>query len=232
MNRNDNCSSSQFPSVLIFASELLVTQCLKVLLENIRDLTVLGVANTFEGLNASIAGEKPNVILVYVGEDDRGKVDFVRTVAKASPTSKIVLLVSPENKLDQTSALKAGVTGILTTNQGAKVLSRAIQQVASGEVWLNQKLIEQLIGVNGQRSEKQEFGRPYTTEGLTKREIDVVRLVAIGLNNKNISKNLNISEATVRHHLSSVYSKLHIDDRLNLAIYAFQMKIVEPSAAK
>ena len=64
---------------------------------------------------------------------------------------------------------------------------------------------------------------------LTKREVQIIELVGYGMNNKAIAQRLEISEATVRHHLSSIYSKLQVVDRLNLAIFAYQTGIVKPT---
>ena len=97
-----------------------------------------------------------------------------------------------------------------------------------GDLWLNQKVVDQLLGSNGnvKNGSKGDHHGSHVHE-LTPREIEIIKLVAYGLNNKDIAKTLKISDATVRHHLSSVYSKLHIDDRLNLAIFAYQTDIVK-----
>jgi DNA-binding NarL/FixJ family response regulator len=113
------------------------------------------------------------------------------------------------------------------------MLVRAIRQVAEGGVWLNQKLIEQLIGgtQNGHNGNGKANGfEDLKTDDLTNREREVVEMVGRGMNNREIAKRLFISEATVRHHLSSIYSKLHVADRLNLAIYAYREGIIEPPA--
>jgi DNA-binding NarL/FixJ family response regulator len=87
--------------------------------------------------------------------------------------------------------------------------------------------MDQLLNgsVNGGGSHK----RGSRVHELTKREIQIIELVGLGMNNKAIAAELKITEATVRHHLSSIYSKLHVEDRLNLAIFAYQTKIVKPT---
>ena len=134
--------------------------------------------------------------------------------------------------MDQTAALKLGVTGIVSANRSPRVLIRAIKQVSEGGVWLNQKIIAQLLdNNNGLDNEKAKRNGFFKDNDLTSRELEVIEMIAQGMNNKDISNKLFISEATVRHHLSSIYSKLNVDDRLNLAIYAFQNGIAQSQSA-
>lgn len=212
--------------VTILATHKLISECLKALLQRDRDLSVIDVAGSNADLLDKLSRKQPDVVLICLMENEGKKIDVITDVFKAAPQTRVVILSGPNSSLDQPASLKLGVTGIVGTNQNVKILVRAIRQVSEGGVWLNQKLIEHLVGGtsngNGKTDEYSRVG------DLTHRELEVVEMVGLGLNNKEVSKKLFISEATVRHHLSSIYGKLNVEDRLNLAIYAYQRRIVEP----
>ena len=217
--------------VSAFATYNLVRNYLQLLLEGDRNLSVLDIVGTTEDLIEKVAFNQPDVVLICLIENEGKNIKVIEDLRRLSPQMKVVILSSPDSQLDQTAALKLGVTGIVGTNQNARVLTRAIQQVSDGEVWLNQKLIEGLLNNNFSSDDGKTRSRNfYREDALTNRELEVVRMIGLGLKNKDISERLFISEATVRHHLSSIYSKLNIEDRLNLAIYAYRQRIVAPQS--
>jgi DNA-binding NarL/FixJ family response regulator len=120
----------------------------------------------------------------------------------------------------------AGASGVLTKDRSGEHLALAIRKVHGGEVWLGRgpmaHLIEELAwnphaaAIDAERSH---------IATLTAREREVVELVSAGLNNKAIASSLHISENTVRHHLTSVFGKLDVPDRLALAVYAFRHQL-------
>jgi DNA-binding NarL/FixJ family response regulator len=215
--------------VTILSTCNLINDCLKVLLESDRELKVLDIVNTESELIQKVSQNPPDVVLVCLMDNEGKNINVIPELFKVAPQIKVVILSTPNSMLDQPEALKLGVTGIVGTNQNFRTLIRAIRQVSEGEVWLNQKLIAQLLGGNFYvANDNSKTKGLYGENDLTNREREVVRLVGMGLNNKEISKKLHISEATVRHHLSSIYSKLYVEDRLNLAIFAYQQGIVQP----
>lgn len=226
MNAFFSNPSRRKTSVTILATYNLVRNYLQLLLASDRELNVIDTVGTTEELLQKVSQNKPDVVLICLMDNENKTIEVMPDLLEAAPQTKVVVLSSPDSLLDQPAALKLGVSGIVGTNQNIKVLVRAIRQVAEGEVWINQKLIAQLLGggSNG-NSKHKDF---YADDDLTKRELEVVGMIGQGMKNKDISSKLYISEATVRHHLSSIYSKLNIDDRLNLAIYAYQQRIVQP----
>lgn len=215
-------------TISVLASLELVSDYIKALLESDKSLKIVQVAEDHSTLLEMAAANPPDIALLCLLDDEGQQIGFIADLAQRAPGVKIVVLSSPNSKLDQPASLKLGVRGIVGANQNTRVLKRAIQQVFEGEVWLNQRLMDQLLngstknGINGAR-------RGFHVHELTKREIEIIELVGYGMNNKAIAKRLEISEATVRHHLSSIYSKLQVVDRLNLAIFAYQTGIVKPS---
>jgi len=223
-----NNISHRKTKVIVLATYALVRSSLHLLLESDRELRVLDVAGTASELIEKVSQNKPDVVLICLMENEGKNIDLMTDLLKVAPQTKAVILSSPNSLLNQPSALKLGVTGIVGTNQSTRVLIRAIRQVSEGEVWLNHKVIAQLLDNSFNSTSNGKYKNKGLLRGddLTKRELEVVRMIGLGLNNKEISKKMYIGEATVRHHLSSIYSKLNIEDRLNLAIYAHQQGIV------
>ncbi len=223
-----NNISNRKTKVIVLATYALVRSSLQLLLETDRELRVVDVAGTTLELIEKVSHNKPDVVLICLMENEGKNIDLITDLFKVAPKTKAVLLSSPNSLLNQPSALKLGVAGIVGTNQSPRILIRAIRQVSEGEVWLNHKVIAQLLGNSFNSTGNGKYKNKGLLRGgdITKRELEVVRMIGLGLNNKEISKKLCIGEATVRHHLSSIYSKLNIEDRLNLAIYAYQQGIV------
>lgn len=223
--------SRKTTKVTVLATLTLDRTYLHTLLDDDRQLSVIDTVGGREDLLRSVNRNAPDVVLLCLLKNEGENLDMLEDLFKAVPQTKVVILSSPDSQLDQPAALKIGVTGIVGTNQSTKVLVRAIRQVSEGEVWLNQKLIAQLLGKNFGSEGAAPRSRSLYNDDLTHRELEVVRMIGYGMKNKEISKKLFISEATVRHHLSSIYGKLNIEDRLNLAIYAYRQRIVQPSAS-
>lgn len=233
MFRNGN-SSRKTINVILFTGYKLVRDQLGFLLETKSEIVVKDYASTPKELLQKCSKLKPDVVLFCLMEDEVENVEIMPKLFETSPQTKAMILSTVNGKLDQTKVLKLGATGIVGANQKEEILIRAIRQVAEGEVYLNQQLIAQLLGKekgsengsNGHNGDSKHRGL-YENDPLTNRELEVIEVIAKGLTNKEISKQLYISEATVRHHLSSIYSKLHVEDRLNLVIYAYQYDIAK-----
>lgn len=213
--------------ISILSSLELVSAFLKALLESDKSLKVVNVAEDYNELLESAAENPPDIALICLLDDEGSQIGYVSDLVKRAPDVKIIVLSSPNSNLDQPASLKLGVRGIVGANQNIRVLKRAIQQVYEGGVWLNQRLMDQLLNGSAPKNGSSSSHNGSRVHDLTKREIEIIELVGYGSTNKGIAGTLAISEATVRHHLSSIYSKLHVEDRLNLAIFAYQTGIVK-----
>ena len=217
--------------ISILTSLELVSAYLKALLESDKALKVVNVAEDYDTLLETAAKNPPDIALLCLLDEEGHQIGFIADLVKSAPGVKVIVLSSPNSNLDQPASLKLGVRGIVGANQNIRVLRRAIQQVFEGEVWLNQRLMDQLLNGSSPKANSNGSHRGSRVHQLTKREIEIIEHVGYGSTNKAIAKSLGLSEATVRHHLSSIYSKLHLEDRLNLAIFAYQTGIVKQNGA-
>ena len=121
--------------------------------------------------------------------------------------------------------------GLVRKEQAAEVLVQAIEKVHAGEVWLETSMVTRALAeMAGQRAVGEEQTDPEAARiaRLTAREREVIGLIGEGLYNKQIAKHLSISEATVSHHLTSIFAKLGLANRFDLVIYAYRHGLAEP----
>lgn len=218
--------------ISLLATYALTRYSLQSILATERQLSLTDTAENGAELIEKISRSKPDVILICLVENEGDNIDFIADLIEIAPQAKIILLTSPNFLSNQTAASKLGVAAVIEADQTPRTLLRAIRQISAGESWLNEKVIAQFVDT--------EFGAPassgtknkryFRSDELTDRELEVIRMIGLGLNNRDISKKLHISEPTVRCHLSSIYSKLNVEDRLNLAIYAYRRRLVLPTA--
>jgi DNA-binding NarL/FixJ family response regulator len=165
----------------------------------------------------------PDVVLLDVDARDDGAEAAVRdAVAKWRPAPVLVLTDCEDRPLNR-RLVRSGARGVVTRSRQDEQLLSALHRVHDGEIWLGRSCMSQLI------DEMAAASRPpahlATAEGLerlTERERDVVALIAQGMHNKAIAGELGITDHTVRHHLTAIFAKLGVADRLELAVYAFR----------
>jgi DNA-binding NarL/FixJ family response regulator len=159
-------------------------------------------------------------------EDCLGSLRHLLTAVEGA---RVILLTNGYNPTLYRHALRLGVMGLVLKNESAEILLRAIEKVYAGELWLNRTLVmsmlDQAPAAIAARETDPEAAK---IAALTAREIEVVALIREGLKNKQIAERLFISEATVHHHLTTIYDKLGISGRLKLLLFAQQYGLAEP----
>ena len=205
---------------MIVDDHAVVRSGLRMLIEQDQTMSVVAMAgNRVEALRLA-ASERPNIIILdlILGEDDG--LTFLPELCETSPASRVVVLTGVRNPDSHRLAIRRGAMGIVLKEHAADMLLRAIQKVHEGEVWIDRSMIGSVIHEFNRASKVDPEKAKITT--LTDREREVITLVGEGLKNRQIAERLFITETTVTHHLSSVFSKLEVSDRLELIIYAFR----------
>jgi two-component system nitrate/nitrite response regulator NarL len=172
-----------------------------------------------EGLEI-VACHKPDIILLKLDPIGNLSLEIIRQLSKASNRSRIILLSRLDEAPVHLRAVQEGVLGVVLKTQPPETLIRAIQKVHAGEVWLERSMIANLL--SGMTNYQQLIKQDPVTEciaQLSPRERKVIQLIGQGSKNSHIAKELCISETTVRHHLTSIYSKLGVSDRLELLVF-------------
>lgn len=177
------------------------------------DLTVIGEAG--KGGQAIELHRKlrPDVVLMDFRLPDMTGVEATKTICREFPDARVLMLTVHEGEEDVYRAIQAGALGYVQKSIGWRELLAAIRSVAAGERYLPPELAARL---------KERLGR----EPLSERELEVLHLIVRGQSNKEIGVSLNISDVTVKRHITHILEKLHVLDRTQAAIAAIQRGIV------
>jgi DNA-binding NarL/FixJ family response regulator len=201
------------------------------LLETQEDFTVAGTAADGEEAVRLCRAEKPDVVLMDVRMPLLDGIEATRRLAEDGARRPRVLVLTTFD-LDEYvyDALSAGASGFLLKDVTAETLFEAVRVIAAGDALLDPAVTRRLIGEFARLRPRQP-ARPELLEDLTKRETEVLRLVAEGLSNDEIAERLVVSKETVKTHVSRVLGKLRLRDRSQAVIVAYESGLVVPRAS-
>ena len=211
--------------VCIIEDHALVRSGLRMLIENHDGMRVVGeAANRAEAFVAAKANP-PDIFILDLDLNHENGLDFLsELVSSFTPARVLVVTASTDINVHQ-SAITAGAMGIVLKEQASEVLLTAIEKVHSGEVWLTRSMTAAVLS---QKSRARDDSEERKIESLTRREREIIVLIAQGLKREQIAERLFISETTVRNHLTSILYKLKLSDRFELVFYAFRTGLAKP----
>ena len=189
----------------------------------LRGTSSLQEVTTRAALERSMAHLKPAVLLLDIDLPMLDGVGGVRAIHHLSPPTKIVLLTSTLDEKEGLSALKAGARGYCQKDTESALLKKAVQMVRKGEIWAGRNLIphllEELTSLTERRREAPPGDRDSRLDRLTPREREIAHLIGGGASNKEIASRLNVTEGTVKAHLTAIFRKIGLSGRLQLALF-------------
>jgi DNA-binding NarL/FixJ family response regulator len=209
--------------VLVVSDLLLPRAALRQLLVQLGFDVPGEAANTAEAI-ALAAERRPDVTLVDLDAslDAHALADQLMSLAERS---RVIVLSDRNHATEHAQLLDIGASGLVLKNDPPETLQKAICKVHAGEIWLDRAATAELV-TRLSRRRRTEDAEDAKIEALTRREHEIVALVGEGLKNAAIAERLFISEATVRNHLTSIFEKLDLADRFELAVYAFRHGLV------
>lgn len=205
--------------VLLADDHAVVRKGIRDFLVEDETLQVIGEANDGEEALELIAREPPDVAVFDIQMPRLNGLDATRRVQKEFPNIHVLILTAYDDDPYLFAALQAGASGYLLKTSSAEELLHAVHAVAEGETALSPAIAKKLVRRAAGRSEQEDIIEP-----LTDRELDVLRLAAQGLGNKQIGAALNISDRTVQGHLANIYAKLHVATRTEAVLFAVRQK--------
>jgi two-component system nitrate/nitrite response regulator NarL len=213
--------------VLIIDDHAVVRTALRMFLESQPGLIVVGeVAHPKDALVIARYGH-PDVILLDLDLGETNGLDLLPELHAAAPEAHVLVLTGVRDLEMHRRAVSLGAVGIVRKERAAEVLLEAIAKVHAGEVWLDSLLLASVLRKTPRpQTDRSSDPEEIKIKALTVRERELIEVLAKGLKNQAIADRLCISEATVRHHLTSIYAKLNVDDRLELMIYAYRHGLV------
>jgi len=215
-------SHQNYITILIVDDHEVVRNGIRAYLETVKEFQVVGEAAAGEEALKLVSDHIPDIVLLDLIMPGMDGVETTRRIKQISPRTQVVVLTSYHEDVHIFPALKAGAIAYILKDMKMEKLADVLRRAAQKEVTLHPLVAARVLqNIRNDNSEEQ----PLFTE-LTERELDVLRLIANGMTNSQIAEKLVISEYTVKGHVSNILSKLHLADRTQVAVYAWQRGLI------
>lgn len=219
--------------VLIADDHLLVRQGIKNLLETQKGIKILGEAvDGIDAVNKTLE-MKPDVLLLDINMPKMNGIEALGVIKKENPKQKIIILTIHNSKDYIKKTINCGANGYISKNADITMLKDAIERVYHGETYIQPTIAKTLVTSENKKETKKEISASKSNnelklnDVLTSREIDILKGIVDGKTNKEIGKDLDISDKTVRNHLYNIFKKLGVTDRTQVAIMVLKSGIID-----
>ena len=213
--------------VLLVDDHALFRSGIRALLQEYPDFEIVGeTADGMEGVKRA-KQLRPDVVLLDLNMPGVSGSDALRLMLQDSGDVHVLMLTVSEDADDLLDTLRAGAAGYLLKNIEADTLANAIRMAARGEPVISQPMMSKLLAVHNERSSTPAADTAALGK-LTPRERDILVCVAKGLSNKHIARDLEVAESTVKIHVQSILKKLHLNSRVQAAVFAVEHGVARP----
>ena len=197
-----------------------------------RGFEVVGEADSGEATVRIVQTVRPDLLLLDLSMPRMSGLDALRELATGGDELPTILLAGEIDAVHLLTAIQLGVRGLVLKGSPTEVLFEAVMAVVGGRCWLDQPLVTDLLETTRPliQSSKAVGGR--LAFGLTPREREVLALVVAGYANKDIAREFSVSDETIKHHLTRMFSKVGVSNRLELAMFATQRGLVDTHATE
>jgi two-component system nitrate/nitrite response regulator NarL len=209
--------------VVIADDHPILLEGLRKLLEAESDILVVGQAfNGHEALEVTRRTE-PSILLLDLAMPGLPGLEVLRALSGCSLPTRTILLTASIDRDDIVKALQLGARGLVLKESASQLLMKAMRMVMAGEYWIGRDSVSGLV----ETLRTQMFSPVEPKFGLTPRELEIVSSVTAGYSNREIAQRFSLSQETVKHHLTKIFSKLGVTNRLELALFAISQHLVE-----
>jgi DNA-binding NarL/FixJ family response regulator len=213
--------------VMIVDDHALFRRGLQMVLEQETDIEVVGEAADGHEAVEKAQELMPDVVLMDVRMPKRTGIEATQEIRDLLPHAKILMLTISDEEADLYDAIKAGASGYLLKEISIEEVADAIRSVWAGQSRISPSMASKLLTEFAAMSKRTDEKRQVPAPRLTDREMEVLSLVAEGLNNREIGQRLFISENTVKNHIRNILEKLHLHSRMEAVVYAVREKLLE-----
>jgi DNA-binding NarL/FixJ family response regulator len=213
--------------VLIADDHALFRRGLEMVLATEPDIEVVAEASDGRQAAEFAIEHMPDLVLMDVRMPNHDGIEATQEIKDAAPHIKILMLTISDEEEDLYEAVKAGASGYLLKEISIEEVADAIRKVHAGQSLISPSMASKLLTEFAAMAKKDESKQQMPAPRLTDREMEVLTLVAQGLNNRDIAKELFISENTVKNHVRNILEKLHLHSRMEAVVYAVREKLLE-----
>jgi DNA-binding NarL/FixJ family response regulator len=213
--------------VLVVDDHALFRRGLEMVLASEVDIDIVGEASDGAEAVDKAAALVPDIVLMDVQMPKRGGIDACTAIKDVAPSAKIVMLTVSEDETDLYEAIKAGASGYLLKEISIEEVATGLRAVAGGQSLISPSMAAKLLNEFSMLMQRSDDRQQLPAPRLTDRELEVLKLVARGLNNRAIAMQLGISENTVKNHVRNILDKLQLHSRMEAVVYAVREKLLE-----
>jgi len=214
---------------MIVDDHALFRRGLEMVLEEEQDIELVGQASDGAEAVEKAAESLPDVVLMDIRMPRSSGIEACRAMKEAAPSAKIIILTISDEEEDLFEAIRAGASGYLLKDIPLDEVADAVRAVHGGQSLINPSMAGKLLTefATLARRDDEERAQEVPAPRLTEREMQVLKLVARGMNNRDIAKELFISENTVKNHVRNILEKLQIHSRMEAVMVAVREKLIE-----
>jgi DNA-binding NarL/FixJ family response regulator len=213
--------------VVVVDDHALFRHGLQMVLDVEEDIQV--VAEAGDGAEGVARTEQlaPDVVLMDVRMPRQSGIEATRQIREVLPNTKVLMLTISEEEEDLYEAIKAGASGYLLKEISIEEVASAVRAVHAGQSLISPSMASKLLTEFATMVKRADGRQPLLPPRLTDRELEVLKLVARGYNNRDIAKELAISENTVKNHVRNILEKLHLHSRMEAVVYAVRERLLD-----
>ncbi|HEV3475094.1 MAG TPA: response regulator transcription factor [Actinomycetota bacterium] len=213
--------------VIIADDHALFRRGLEMVLEKEPDIEVVGEAHDGEQAIERAQALMPDVMLMDVRMPRGSGIEATQRIKELMPHVKILMLTHSDDEADLYESIKAGASGYLLKEVSTEEVADAVRSVWQGHSRISPAMASKLLNEFQTLTKRADERQPLAPPRLTERELQVLRLVAKGLGNRDIAQQLYISENTVKNHIRNILEKLQLHSRMEAVIYAVREKLLD-----
>jgi DNA-binding NarL/FixJ family response regulator len=213
-------------TILIADDHALFRAALRKLLDKEPGFEVVAEAANGREALALVEKHRPDVLLLDLNMPQLPGLDVLQRMAEARTSTRVILLAAEIEKEEMLEALRFGASGLVMKSMASRLLYKCIRGVMAGEYWVNRETVGELVNIYRGAGESENGAAKPADYGLTHREYEILSTVVDGCTNKEIAQKFSISEQTVKHHLTSIFEKVGVSNRVELALFAMNQRMV------
>jgi len=215
--------------IMIADDHVMQRDATKRLLAKEKGFQIVAEANDAREILSQLPKANPDVLLLDLNMRRESGLDVMRGLNGAAHDLRVLLLTSSISSAEMLEALHMGVSGIVMKRAASHLLFKGIRAVMAGQYWIDRDSVACLVQALNNAPSRESAARSSNAFGLTEREVQILSAIVDGYTNKDMAKKLSISEQTVKHHLTRIFGKARVSNRLELALFAMNNNLVQES---